>query len=401
MTIPSGEALRDLIAKGHFIEQIVHFGVKQVFGPGISNYTCILIMSRQGRGTLTFEEAGPLEAWRYGKSGPTSTIPSADLNDDAWQFADPETRALFDRVRAAVPDTLGSSRVSEILVGVQTSADKVYIVHPVKETAHAVTCRWNDRDWPIERGIVRPCLHDAPLNAYKRVLPNAWLIFPYDLVADNGGRVHAKLIQPADFKHRFPKCWGYINARKAELTQRSIEGGTRGARGWYQYGRSQSLTKFDTPKIILPVLSTEPRYSYDDANTMITAGGNGPYYMVRPRPGAPVSNFYLLAVLNHPLSEAFIRKKTSTFRGGYYSHGKQFIENLPVPIASNSDRSAIEALVAELVTILASSPRIPYRRTLKERTVVDLKTQIETRVSQLFGLSAADTEVIRAVPIPE
>ena len=57
----------------------------------------------------------------------------------------------------------------------------------------------------------------------------------------------------------------------------------------------------------------------------MTGGGNGPYYMIRPRPGVDETNYFLLAVLHHPLSEAMVRTRTSPFRAGYYSHGKQFI----------------------------------------------------------------------------
>jgi hypothetical protein len=136
---------------------------------------------------------------------------------------------------------------------------------------------------------------------------------------------------------------------------------------------------------------------------MITAGGNGPYYMLRPRSlGEPVTNHYLLAVLNHPLSEAFIRTHTSVFRGGYYSHGKQFLEDLPIPIPNNEQRVAVEGLVVELIQTLDAIAlgRTPHQRTLLDRRATDLRGQIESRVSALFGLSSADVEIIRAVPIP-
>jgi hypothetical protein len=401
MTIHAGRTLRRLISTGRLLEDVVHFGVKQVFGPGTSNYTCILIMDRRGCDPAHFEQAGPLEAWRYTRSGTVTRIPAVELTEEPWQFADAETRALFDRVRAAVPNQLDA--LAEILVGVQTSADNVYIIHPVDETPTTITCRWNELDWPIERGILRPCLHDAPLASYTRPVANAWIIFPYDLAANHSHRVRANLIQPAEFARRFPRCWAYLSARRVELDDRNITGGAAASQQWYQYGRSQSLTKFDTPKIILPVLSTEPRYSYDDTNMMFTGGGNGPYYMVRPRPGAHISNQYLLAVLNHPLSEAFIRKNTSTFRGGYYSHGKQFIEVLPVPVPPDAERVAIEELVTALIDALAAAAnaRTPHERTLQVRAAADVKYQIEARVSAVFGLSEADIDVIRAVPIPD
>ena len=135
---------------------------------------------------------------------------------------------------------------------------------------------------------------------------------------------------------------------------------------------------------------------------MVTGGGNGPYYMLRPRQGAPVTNHYLLAVLNHPMSEAFVRNKTSSFRGGYYSHGKQFIEKLPVPVPTEAERAAIEALVAQLIDVLAAvaAARTPHQQTILQRQGDDLRAQIEARVTAVFGLSAADMDVVRAVPIP-
>lgn len=399
MTIQAGRALRGLIASGRLLEQVVHFGAKQVFGPDTSNYTCILILDRRGRDQLTLEQVGPLDQWRYGQPGTLTNIPATELTEEAWQFADAATRALFDRVREQFPDRLGT--LAEIFVGMQTSADEVYIIRAISETADTVTCRWNGQDWRIERDILRPCLQDAPLSAYARPTANAWIIFPYELV-HTGTRPQARLIQPNEFASRFPGCWAYLNARRADLNDRNITGGAAADRQWYQYGRSQSLTKFNTPKIILPVLSLEPRYAYDDTNVVVTGGGNGPYYLIRARQGSMVSNHYLLAVLCHPLSEAFIRTNTSLFRGGYYSHGKQFIRDLPIPIASPAERTVIDGLVVTLIDTLGSlaHARTPHERTLMERESADLNNQIEVRISAAFGLSMADLDVVRAVPVP-
>lgn len=400
MSIQAGRALRGLLTADDLLEGIVHFGVKQVFGCGTSNYTCILTLNRAGCDAVQLEKAGPLEAWRYGQTGAVSGIPADELGEEPWEFANEEARALFARVRAAFPDRL--SAVAEILVGVQTSADKVYILHPASEDADSVTCHWNGRDWRIERNVLRPCLHDVTLYAYARPQANSWIIFPFELSANAKGKVRARLFQPDQMAAQFPGCWAYLNARREELEDRNISGGPAAEQQWYQYGRSQSLTKFDTPKIILPVLSIEPRYSYDEANTLFTGGGNGPYYMVRACDGAGVSDLYLLAVLNHPLSEALIRTNTSPFRGGYYSHGKQFIKNLPVPIPAAIEREEIEELVGVLSTVLdeLAAARTPRERRLKEREAAELRSEIESRVTAVFGLSAADMDTVRAVPVP-
>lgn len=399
MTTQAGRMLRRLITASRFLEEVVHFGVKQVFGRNVSNYTCILVLDRRGRDLVRVERPGPLEAWRYGERGVRTEIPSATLGEDNWQFADTETRALFERVRGAFPDRLG--QLAELFVGVQTSAEAIYNFRSVGGNANTVTHRWNNREWPIERDILRPCLLDVTLFAYNRPQPNAWMIFPYEIVTRRT-RTAARLIQLADMARRFPHCLAYLEARRNELARRHVSGGPAAEQQFYQFGRSQSLTKFDGPKIIVRTMSIEPRYVYDDLNLLVEGGGNGPYNLIRPLAGVTVTNYYLLALLNHPLSEAFVRTNTSPFRGGYYSHGKQFIENLPIPIPTNAERTAIEALVVQMIDVLAAveAARTPQQKTICERQAADLRTQIETRVTNLLGLSTVDMDLIRAVPVP-
>ena len=400
MTTHAGQALRRLIGVSRFLEEIVHFGIKQVFGRTVSNYTCILIIEKLRHEVVRIERPTALESWRYGESGDVSEMPADLLGADNWQFADTGTRELFQRVRATFPDTL--EQLAEIFVGVQTSADDIYIFKAANETGLTASIRWNDQDWQIEKGILRPCLHDVSLRAYARPQPNSWMIFPYEIVAGRTREV-ARLLQPDEMQDRFPLCFAYLQAREEELNKRNIVGGSAETKQFYQFGRSQSLTKFNTPKIILPILSTEPRYAFDDNNIVVTGGGNGPYYMIRPRAGSTLSNQYLMAVLNHPLCEAFVRTNTSTFRGGFYSHGKQFIENLPIPIPSRESHEEIEGLVSNLVEALEASAasRTPREREVQERRATGLRLEIENLVTSIYDLSSEDMEIIRAVPIPD
>ena len=401
MTIRSGTALRGLLTRTRVLEEIVNFGVKPVFGQGTSNYTCILVVDRSGRETVRVEETGPLEEWRYGRAGVISTIPASELSDNAWTFAQEDVRALFARIRSQVPGRLEA--LANIEVGVQTSADEIYFLHPTRFDDDYIWVEYDDRAWPIERGILRPCLHDARLEAYGQPIANAWMIFPYALVTTPKGKLRARLLQPDEMVANFPHCFEYLSARRETLEGRSITGGAADERQFYQYGRSQSLTKFDSPKIILPVLSREPRYAYDETNTIITGGGNGPYYMIRAKDDAPISTLYLLAILNHPLCEAMIRTNTSVFRGGYYSHGKQFIKDLPIPVPEEeAAKAAIEKQAENAVNARKAldAARTPRERTRRERAANDARAQLQRQVSAAFGLSDDDAEVIESVPVP-
>ena len=401
MSIQSGRALRRLIAGGRLLDEAVHFGAKQVFGTDASNYTCILILDRGTADMVRIERPERLESWRYGEPGAVDHVPVDDLGEDPWRFAEAETSALFDRIKAEFPDDLDT--LAKIFVGVQTSADGIYIFSATAKTDTTCTLRWNDQDWPIERGILRASLLDAPLLPFQRPEPNTWIIFPYKLVANARGRVKAHVIQQPEMASRFPGCWAYLKARRAELERRSITGGPVAERQWYQYGRSQSLTKLEGEKIILPGLSLKPRYAYDDRDTFVTGGGNGPYYLIRARPDANVSNHYLLAVLNHQLSEAFVRTNTSVFSGGYYSHGKQFIKTLPIPIAGEETQGEIETLVVRLIGMrdALARARTPQQRRQVKRSIEDLTHQIEAHVNRAFGLTDDELAVVNSVPVPD
>ncbi len=400
MTIQSGSKLRNLIGTSQFLEEIVHFGTKQVFGHHATNYTCLLVLDHKGTKSIKFERAGPLEVWRYGETGVTNIINSTELGEKPWKFAGDGTNVLFKRI---LDDNLARlGQLADIFVGVQTSADKIYIFDSVDETSTTLTLRWNEQEWPIERNIVRPSLRDVTISAFARPKANTWMIFPYEIVKFGENKAQARLIESSDILASYPYCWEYLSARRKELEKRNITGNKSLIKQqWYQYGRSQSLTKFDTPKIILPVLSIEPRYAYDDMNIMVTGGGNGPYYMIRAF-NRSISNHYLLAILNHPICEAFIRIHTSAFRGGYYSHGKQFIKDLPIPIPDDKEKAEIEILVATLIDTLdqLSVSRLPTDRTRREREIIDLKNQIEGYVTGVFNLSSADMDIIRSVPVP-
>jgi len=395
ITLTAGRAVRRLLSGERLVETIVDFGAQQVFGRRAQNYTCILVLNRSGVDEVQLERVTDLARWRYGEAGGRTAIPTDRLGEEAWRIAAADAQEVFDRIRAQWTATLGSE--ADIFVGVQTSADAVYIISAERETADTVSFTWDNREWTLERSILRPFLHDVQLNAYTRPKPNKYIIFPYRL----GGR-RAELIQPAELQATYPGAWAYLSARREDLENRNITGGTAAERQFYQYGRTQSLTKFNSAKIILPVLSLEPRYAYDDQNIVVTGGGNGPFYLVRPKATSTCSLYYLLAVLCHPLSEALVRSRTSVFGGGYYSHGKQFIEGLPIPESATEERQAIEDLVERTIraTAAAEGARTPAVRAEREREAEALRLRIEQAITEAFGLSDDELAAVRAVPVP-
>jgi adenine-specific DNA-methyltransferase len=57
-----GEPLRNLIAKGKYLEHVVHFGDQQVF-PGATNYVCLLFLAKAGTASCRFVRVNSLPEW--------------------------------------------------------------------------------------------------------------------------------------------------------------------------------------------------------------------------------------------------------------------------------------------------------------------------------------------------
>jgi hypothetical protein len=297
------------------------------------------------------------------------------------------------------------SLFAEVFVGAQTSADKIYVIKPTNHTRTQVAFKDINGDVRlIEKAILRPCLLDVQIVPFSTADPNTMLIWPY---RETDGCM--EVLPEAELTSQFPLAWEYLKDFKPQLSKRSILGGPKAARKWYQFGRAQSLNKFDSPKIIAQVLSLEPRYGYDASNIVVTGGGNGPYYVIRPRQGTEHSIFYILALLCHPLSEAIIRSKPTIFRGGHYSHGKQFLAGLPVPTHDFRNRTSLakhDAIVAEvqqLITITDSlkAQLIPSQQAVAHKQIQMTRRKIETQLDDLFALTSKELDIIHAVPIPE
>jgi len=134
------------------------------------------------------------------------------------------------------------------------------------------------------------------------------------------------------------------------------------------------------------------RYAYVGFDSYFTGGGNGPYYGVRWVSAAePLSLHYLQALLNSRLLDFFLHRISTSFRGGYWSYGKRFIEQLPIrPIdfAAASERPEHDVLVPLVDRILKA------KRAEAGADTAALERAIDERVYRLNGLTAKEIKLV-------
>lgn len=340
MNIMSGEALRHFLTARGSIRKIIHFGTHQVF-KNRSTYTCILILGKPARHTFEIAFVRDWNRFLFDHQAEYNTYTDAALGDAPWIFIPGQ---ISERLTALQGKCSLLSDMARIFVGVQTSSDKVYIITAAREDDGYVYFQdKNGTDRRIEKGILRKSIYDARLRKYQAIIPNSYIIFPYH---NESGK--PKLIDIDTMETEYPYAFEYLLSFKEELDRRNMTP-PRTDENWYAYGRSQSLARFISGEhLIWPVLSLDSNYVYDSDLVVFTGGGNGPFYGIELKAGTEESIFYIQAILNHWLMELLIRKSASTFRGGYYSHGKQFVSRLPIyriDFSDGTQKAAHDAIV--------------------------------------------------------
>ena len=386
MTIKSGAPLRRLLGQRAALRKLLHFGTYQVFAAR-STYTCILLLSKAPNETLSMGFVRDWPCFLFQHEVRCETYPSASFGEGPWAFL---PRRLAEHLRNLAPRCVPLSQLADIFVGVQTSADGIYILRAEAEDGEFVYSHDSlGRPFQAEKGILRKSVYDARLTAYEKIVANSYIIFPYH----QAGKRPA-LYTPEEMARRFPCALEYLQRFRPQLDQRNMP--SRTEETWYAFGRSQSLRRVVAGEhLVWPVLSVGPNYVYDDELVVFTGSGNGPFYGLAMKPAARESIFYIQAILNHSLMEMLVKSRTSVFRGDYYSHGKQFLVSLPIrkidfddPAQAEAHRQIVDAATAltQLRSQIQAAPN-HTQRLLLERTAGETARRLNHCVDCLYGWS--------------
>ncbi len=389
-----GQPLRSLLGEGQHLAQVVHFGDQQVFA-GATTYTCLLFLSKEAQPAFRFVKAHDLPAWRQGEEQVEGELRADVASSSEWNFSVGRDTWLFDRLADAT-SRLGD--VASIFVGLQTSADKAYVLEQLDEPHDGlVSVRDTDgTSWLIEQGTLRPFLYHSTVATYEQPVSSHWLVFPYDVTTGK-----AVLMPQKQLTSLYPRTWSFLISKGKVL--RAREGGKADNDQWYGYLYRKNLTLFDAPKLIVQVISMFGRYAYDDKSLYFTGGGNGPYYGVRwSGSDNPHSLHYLQALLSSKLLDLCLRRVSSPFRGGYWSYGKRFIEQLPIrtiDFTNPADVTRHDHMVSLVERMLdlhkrVAAEQVPHVKTMLQRQIEATDRQIDALVYELYGLTEAEVAVV-------
>jgi hypothetical protein len=390
-----GERLRDLLAKGKHLAGVVHFGDAQVFS-GATTYTCLLFLQKSGAEACRFTKVGDLEAWQKTGQGTEGTIPSANITAAEWNFTVGRGADLFEKLRR-MPLKLGD--VADIFVGLQTSADDVFIMSLVEESGNTLKLHSKamGEDWTFEKNLLFPLVSGTDVQRYQELPDRQYILFPYEV---SGTTV--SLIGFSRLAEQCPQTAAYLSANRKRLEGRE-KGKAKGSK-WYGYIYLKNMVRQGTSKICIPRLVNRLYASYDaDARHYLdNVDVGGVAWRDRYR---DQSFPYLLGLLNSRLLAWHFPFVSAPFRGGWLSANRQFISQLPIrPIdfSDVTDRERHDRMVALVEEMLALHRQLAAARTDHEQT--NLKRQIDAAdrridrlVYDLYDLTEEEVRIMEKV----
>jgi hypothetical protein len=385
-----GAPLRSLLAEGNHLAQVVHFGDQQVFA-NATTYTCLIFLDKAANSQCQFVKVDDLAAWRSGGGATEGAIPAASITDKEWNFVVGGGTKVFEKV---MDSAVKLGDIAHIFVGLQTSADTVYLFKDIRVSADlhtTVHSKELGRDFEIETDLLKPVVRSGSIDRY-RADATAAVLFPYELCT---GKM--ALIPRSTMERTYPLAWAYFTANKRLLESR--EHGKFGGDGWYQL-YPKNLDLWEQPKVLVPYMITRLSAYYDTDGLYfvnVTTGGFG--VTIDERHGDPR---YFTGLLNSRLLDWVMKRVSTNFHNGYLAANKQFLVQLPIsPYNSNdpADRARHDGMVALVERMLDLHRQLPAAQTPQAKTM--LKRQIEATdreidrlVYELYDLSEDEIRIL-------
>jgi len=385
-----GLPLRELIAGGKHLGEIVHFGDQQVFA-GASTYTCLLFLDGAGSKVFHYVKAHDLDAWRANGRAVEGKVRADKVTEREWNFIVGPGAPLFERL-SEMPVTLGDV-AARLAQGIRTSANEVYVLELVSGGDELVQAysKQLDRVVTLERQLLWPFLKGRDIKPYQILSLGQVVIIPYRIE-----HARTSLISQDELKQRFPHTYNYLLENKTFLEGRE-RGRMKGSR-WYGYVYPKNIEVMASVKILVPDIADRASFAYDEEGQYALVSGYG----ITLKEEVTEASKYILGLLNSRVLDFYLKQVSTTLRGGFFRYFTQFIEQLPIrtiDFGNPADVASHDKMVALVERMLAlhrklAAASIPADKKLYQRQIEATDCQIDALVYELYGLTEEEIGIV-------
>ena len=389
-----GRGLRNVISRTKTLRRFVDFKDLQIFGDA-TNYTCLLFLKNTEN--EDFEYMSPKSKNEFS----LAEISNPDIfqkyrlpipnEGESWILSNNKVNSLMKKLKDK-GESLGVIS-KNIFQGLVTGSDSTYFVRVIsetKETAKIINIK-DSIEFVVEKAILKKLLKGKDIRKWNVDWNGLYVIYPY--FVENG---KASLISLSEIKEKFPLAYEYFKHYGSQLKSRENHR-FQYDENWHQFGRLQNIEKFEQPKIITQVLASNNTFAIDlKGEYYFVGGGNAGGYGIVLNDNNQDLYYFVLALLNSKVLEFYLKNISTPFRGGYFSYGRRFIEQLPLLRPKDSKFDLISSLSEELVKISKKIQNLPNtdERDFLEREFKMKDQELNQLIYRLYRLSKSEITLI-------
>ncbi len=316
------------------------------------------------------------------KSAPSLLMKQNALSTESFIFANATLLDLRDKMES-VGTPLKDWDI-QINYGIKTGANEAFIITTEKREEILNACKTQEERERTE-ALIKPILRGKDIKRYSYEWAHLWVINTH-----NGYTSNLKFkIPPIDIE-KYPAIKTHLDAHYDTIATRCDQGDTP-----YHLRNCAYLEDFEKEKIVYGEIVQEPRFYLDNGECEL-----GGFY-------AEATSFiltgehlhYLLGMLHSKLiTFAF---KTFYAGGGLgesgYRYKKAFIERLPIPQITKSNKPTADkiiVLVDKILQIKEKDPKANTQRLEKEIDALVYQLYNLTEVYQLYNLTDEEIKII-------
>ncbi|GAA7134790.1 class I SAM-dependent DNA methyltransferase [Helicobacter pylori] len=376
-----GAKLREWLLKKTTIVSYMELNALKVFESATVDTSIISFIKQPPLKESVFKYYEPTENDKDDlKSTPYLSMRQNALSTESFIFADTTLLDLRDKIEQS--GTPLKDWGIQIYRGILTGCNEAFIIPTEKRDVILKNCDDAQKDSmgmserERTKELIKPILRGKDIKRYRYEWAGEWVINTH-----NGYTSALKSkIPPVDIE-KYPTLKAHLDSHYNAIATRSDQGDTP-----YNLRNCAYLEDFEKEKIVYGEIVQEPRFYLDNGECEL-----GVFY-------AEATSFiltgehlhYLLGMLHSKLiTFAF---KTFYAGGGLgesgYRYKKAFIERLPIPQITKSNKPTTDKIIALVDKILQAKAKDPKANTQ------ELEQKIDALVYQLYNLTDGEIKTI-------
>lgn len=378
----SGENLRRFLQVEANLKSIVNFGDLQIF-EGVTTYPTIVVLEKPSGKA---RKNAPAQAFDFlNITSPNLDALGAELQEasfgsmlqsnlglEGWRLEDERLQALREKIvngKPTLKEIYGSP-----LYGLKTGLNEAFVIDQSTRD-HIVKSN------PQTSPLLKPFLEGKDLKKWRAESRHMYLIlFPKGWTRTQMGK--------QDIERSESEAWTWLQKQHPTLCEYlapyTEAGRKRGDKGefWWELRACAYYHTFEETKTLYVDIAQNPSFVFDAKGSF---SANTTYFV-------PKGTLFLTGYLNSNIFWFLITGKATSIRGGFYRLFTQYMETLPIPNATEEQKSTI-ANLAETCQTLAEQ-RYQLQDAIRSQIITlcpkDQDAKLSTKLNHWWELDFTD-----------